>query len=453
MADAAVHLLWVVRNEILLFAMTGMMITGLDDIIVDILWLGRLVVQAGRRRGILARQSRPSLPDPVRPGPIAIFVPAWLEADVIGDMLGHALSVWRSEDFAIFVGGYANDHATLKAVRAVGDARVRLVVGRRHGPTTKAACLNAIYSAMLRVESRSGRCFKAVLLHDAEDLVHADELRVVQSLIETADMVQLPVLPLLTTGSLWVSGHYLDEFALSHCRDMVVRNAVRAAIPAAGVGCAIGREALRALERGADRLPFAEDSLTEDYELGLRLGERGRPALFARIALDNARGLVATRAYFPEKLGDAVRQKARWTIGIALAGWDRLGWHTNPVENWMRLRDRRALWAALVILGGYLAFVLTLGLYPLAPDLARIGPWSVFWNATLIFLVWRMAIRGLCVRHHFGWRAALLSLPRTFTANIIAVMAARRAVLLYLAMRRNGRVAWDKTCHKSPLAP
>src|SRR3546814_10397441 len=63
--------------------------------------------------------------------------------------------------------------------------------------------------------------------------------------------------------------------------------------------------------------------------------------------------LVATRAYFPDRLDHVVRQKTRWVHGIALQGWDRTGWSLRPAEFWMRLRDRRGPLTALVLLAGY----------------------------------------------------------------------------------------------------
>jgi adsorption protein B len=40
------------------------------------------------------------------------------------------------------------------------------------GPTTKADCLNHLYDALLAYETSSGRSPVAVVLHDAEDVVH-----------------------------------------------------------------------------------------------------------------------------------------------------------------------------------------------------------------------------------------------------------------------------------------
>ena len=51
---------------------------------------------------------------------------------------------------------------------------------------------------------------------------------------------------------------------------------------------------------------------------------------------------VATREHFPASFDAAVRQKARWLTGIALAGWDRIGWRGGLVNRWMLLRDRKA---------------------------------------------------------------------------------------------------------------
>jgi bacteriophage N4 adsorption protein B len=53
----------------------------------------------------------------------------------------------------------------------------------------------------------------------------------------------------------------------------------------------------------------------------------------------------------------------------------------------------------------------------------------------------------------YGWREGLRSIPRAVVANIIDMMAARRAVGLYLTARRDGVVRWDKTRHDFPADP
>src|SRR3712207_9050185 len=92
-------------------------------------------------------------------------------------------------------------------------------------------------------------------------------------MVERHDLVQLPVLPLIDRHSRWIGGHYADEFAEAHGKGLVVRQALGAALPSAGVACAISRETLGRLAaaRGA---PVGADSLTEDRKSGVE-GKRG----------------------------------------------------------------------------------------------------------------------------------------------------------------------------------
>jgi len=201
-----------------------------------------------------------------RPGHIAVFVAAWDESAVIGAMLRAALARFDHPDYAIHVGAYPNDRPTIDAIAevAAADSRVRLVIGADDGPTTKAGCLNAIWRAMLRDEAAGAPFAKAVVLHDAEDIVHPAELVIFDRLIDRHWVVQVPVLPLVDRRSPLISGHYADEFAESHAKQMVVRECLGAGLPLAGVGCAIARPALDliAAQRGGG--PFDPTSLTED---------------------------------------------------------------------------------------------------------------------------------------------------------------------------------------------
>jgi adsorption protein B len=365
-------------------------------------------------------------------------------------MLAHAQAAFGEADYRLYVGCYPNDPATIAAVRAAAGPRVRLVIGPAPGPTSKADCLNRIWEQMLADEAEEGRQFKAVVLHDAEDVVHSAELPLFDALIERHDLVQLPVVPLVDPRSRFVSGHYLDEFTEAHGKELVVRAGLGASLPSAGVGCAVSREALAALAAGRGA-PFDPDSLTEDYELGLRLRMLGRRGAFVRLPAGPGRGVIATREYFPATLDAAVAQKARWMTGIALAGWDRLGWAGGLAERWMRLRDRQSLLAALVLAAGYLALALWVALL-LADWLTpfTLPPFGPLLNALLAvnsaLLLWRLSMRFGFVAAAFGWREGLRSLPRTVTANIIAMMAARRALARYLS----GGTHWDKTAHVFP---
>lgn len=440
----------VLRNELLLFSAVGFAIGGIDDLLVDIVWIARRIWRRLTVYSVTPRATAAALPPSRTPGDIAVFVPAWREDGVIGQMLRTCLERWPGDGYRLYVGCYANDLATIRAVEAVWHPRIRIVVGTAHGPTTKAGCLNTIYAALCADERSGAFTCKAILLHDAEDLVHPEELLIHGSLGDRFALIQTPVLPMLTAGSRWVSGHYLDEFAEAHSRDMVVREAVGAALPSAGVGCSIRRSALEEIARARGGAPFQEDSLTEDYELGLRLGELGLPAAFVRIRGSDGR-IVATEAHFPDRLEAAVRQKTRWTIGIALAGWDRVGWRGGPFEKWMRLRDRRAPMAALLLVTGYAALLLTAPIMLFADEMPPIGEtlrMLLLLNGAL--LLWRLVIRAVCVARHYGWQEGALSVPRMVISNVIAMLAARRAVVSYFKMLRTGQVQWDKTDHSFP---
>ncbi len=442
-------------QELTLFAVIGFIVGGIDDFVVDVIWIVRSLWRRATIYPFHRRACVASLAKPTRPGRIVVFVAAWDEAAVIGRMLDYATRAFDHDNYRIYVGCYPNDPETIAAVRRVRSPQVRIVVGERPGPTTKADCLNTLWHALLRDEVAQGFQAKAVVLHDAEDIVHSAELRVFDTLIERFALVQLPVLPLADKRSRWISGHYTDEFAEAHGKTMVVREAIGAAIPAAGVGCAFSRDLLErvAAERGGE--PFDRDSLTEDYEIGLRLAAFGERGAFVRLPGAGWQSMVGVRAHFPSTLDAAVRQKSRWITGIALAGWDRLGWQGGWAESWMRLHDRRALIGAVVLLAGYAALVLTAGLWISHVILATAKPASTAMLDMLLsisgmILLWRLAVRCAFVTSSYGWREGLRAIPRAVVGNVIAIMAARRALWLYVQMRRDGVVRWDKTTHAFP---
>ena len=256
----------VILHELLLFAAVGLFIGGLDDFLVDTIWLSRLIWRRQFVFRIYAPASMENLAPPDRPGRIAVLIGAWHEDAVIGRMLRTALTRIDHHDYRIYVGTYVNDPRTVAEVRTVAraDGRVRLVEGGVPGPTTKGECLNRIWRALLRDEKVTGIRYKAIVIHDAEDVIHSAELRLFDRMVEHFDLVQLPVLPLPSPGSRWVAGHYCDEFAEAHDRQLVVREALGAGVPSAGVGCAISREAMARMAMRGGGKPFDENCLTED---------------------------------------------------------------------------------------------------------------------------------------------------------------------------------------------
>lgn len=143
-------------------------------------------------------------------GDVAVFVLAWNESEVIADTLAHALAAWPQDNIRIYVGCYRNDPQTIEAAMraAPGDARLRLVVHGRAGPSTKADCLNRLYQAMRSDEGRGGFYPRMVLFHDAEDMVDPAALNLLDEAIGDADFVQLPVLALPQRDSRSLEYHF-----------------------------------------------------------------------------------------------------------------------------------------------------------------------------------------------------------------------------------------------------
>ncbi len=446
------HWLLVAEHELLLFAAFWFVISAIDEAAVDISWLWlRMSGQADAGKVPQGLAEAPLL------GPAAIFVAAWREDDVIGAMIGHTLRAWKQRDFTLYVGCYRNDPATVAAAieSAGGDPRVRIVVVGRDGPTTKADCLNRLYAALRADEARRGAAFRHVIMHDSEDMVHPAALAVMDRALAEVDFVQLPVRPEPQPASRWIAGHYSDEFTEAHAKTLVVRDALGAAIPAAGVGCGFSREALSHLASlrlaAGGSGPFASECLTEDYELGLLIARNGGRSRFLRMRDEHGQ-LVATRSYFPATLGTAVRQKARWIHGIALQGWERLGWKGRPVDIWMALRDRRGPLTAIVLAAAYLLVVIEgiLGLARLAgwQDWVAPSPLLRFMIvASFVSFVWRTAFRFAFTAREYGPLEGVLAVLRIPVANIIAIMAGRRALKSYVLSLGGAEISWDKTVH------
>jgi adsorption protein B len=443
-----------IAAELALFSAVGFLLFAVNDLAVDAIYFARRFWRSATVYRRFPRTFGRTLADKGEAQRfIAIFVPAWDESAVIAAMLKSAVARLEYQNYRIFVGYYRNDPATLAAIASVTDQRVEPVLVDSDGPTTKADCLNHLYDALLAYELQQEEAAAAVVLHDAEDVVHPLELTVFNSLIDRAAVIQLPVHPLPDPRSRWIAGHYCDEFAEAHSKELVVREAVGASIPLAGVGCAIARNPLARLAAINEGYPFAGSSLTEDYELGLRMGELELKTMFVRMpAVPGSRGIIASRGHFPATFGEAVRQKSRWLGGIALSGWDRLGWRGGIGERWMRMRDRRGPVAALLLLCGYAAALLWSQLWLAealgAPVQVGIDPTlsTLLW-INLWLLLWRIAMRALFTGSSYGWREGVRSVPRLVVGNLIAIAAAARALTLYIGRTP---LAWEKTRHTFP---
>ncbi|HEX7784293.1 MAG TPA: glycosyltransferase [Sphingobium sp.] len=66
------------------------------------------------------------MPNADVPGGLAIFIPAWQEADVIGPMLRTSLRKWGANNYRLFVGTYPNDRKTTEVVEAIARAEAKI---------------------------------------------------------------------------------------------------------------------------------------------------------------------------------------------------------------------------------------------------------------------------------------------------------------------------------------
>lgn len=456
---------------------TLMFILGLDDLFIDIVYWVRKLVRSFRVYGKHEHADEKRLFE-VQEKPLAIMVPAWNEVGVVGEMARLAASTLDYENYQIFVGTYPNDPQTQADVDAVclHYPNVHKVVCARPGPTSKADCLNNVIDAILRFERDARIEFAGFILHDAEDVISPMELRLFNYLLPAKDMIQIPVYPFAPEWRGFTAGHYVDEFAENHGKDVIVREALTGQVPSAGVGTCFSRRAIGALLEDGDGIAFDVQSLTEDYDIGFRLKQKGMKCIFARYSISDpelalervwAPGMskafaqvICVREHFPRDWQHAIRQKSRWIVGIVFQGTSNLGWSRKGALNYFLWRDRRGLFAYL------LSFLVNLLL------LVLLSMWLITWffpeawrfpsilegSELLTTLLWlngflllnRLFQRGWFVTRYYGIFEGLLSAPRMMWSNFVNFFANIRALRQVLEMGDSRRVAWDKTTHEFP---
>ncbi|MDU7669361.1 MAG: phage adsorption protein NrfB [Escherichia coli] len=398
-----------------------MFISGLDDFFIDVVyWVRRIK----RKLSVYRRYPRMSYRELYKPDekPLAIMVPAWNETGVIGNMAELAATTLDYENYHIFVGTYPNDPDTQRDVDEVCARfpNVHKVVCARPGPTSKADCLNNVLDAITQFERSANFAFAGFILHDAEDVISPMELRLFNYLVERKDLIQIPVYPFEREWTHFTSMTYIDEFSELHGKDVPVREALAGQVPSAGVGTCFSRRAVTALLADGDGIAFDVQSLTEDYDIGFRLKEKGMTEIFVRFPvvdeakereqrkfLQHARtsNMICVREYFPDTFSTAVRQKSRWIIGIVFQGFKTHKWTSSLTLNYFLWRDRKGA------ISNFVSFL-------------------------------AMLVMGLT--------QGLLSVLRLFWGNLINFMANWRALKQVLQHGDPRRVAWDKTTHDFP---
>lgn len=456
------------------------LISGLDDLFIDIVYWSRRAWRALTVYHTHPHVNYRNLYKLVEK-PFAIMVPAWQEHGVIDKMAELAATTLDYENYHIFVGTYPNDPETQHDVEAVCSRfpNVHKVVCVRPGPTSKADCLNNVLNAIMQFEQRANLKFEGFILHDSEDMLSRMELRMFNLLADRKDLIQMPVYPMKRAWSDFTGGHYLDEFAETHGKDIVVREALAGQVPSAGVGTCFSRRAVMALQEAGNGIAFDVQSLTEDYDIGFRLKAFGMKEIFVRFPVqdpDDAHtrhaasetginrreaSVISVREYFPDSLSYAVRQKSRWIIGIVYQGFKTHRWASSGILNYFLWRDRKG---AVTNFTGFLALVLAAQLLvvwsyqKLVPDSYQFL--SIFesdgWLAALLYVnLWlmlnRIGQRMIFVTRYYGVVQGLLAVPRLAWGSLVNFLANWRALKQTFLSSDIRRIAWDKTSHEFPV--
>jgi len=407
------------------------------------------------------------------------MVPAWHEHDVIFSMLSSNARLLRYANYHIFVGVYRNDKRTAAEVKRAQTIypNVHMVTVERDGPTSKANCLNEIVGAIFLFEAKHKVAFEGIVMHDAEDLIHPHELKLLNFLVNKYEFIQLPVFSFTRPIRDLVGGIYMDEFAEVHTKDLVVRERLGAVIPCAGVSACFSRNAISLLADMNNGEVFRTKSFTEDYDVAVRVHELGMRTTFVSnpvgysidVNEDNGQASVvthnlpiATREFFPSDLRAAYRQRGRWLIGIVFQGIAELGWRGGLATKYFLLRDRKSLLTNPTVILGY--FVLA-NLILIEFWLANYGDGMlhpyVLLNSDLViklflvnlfFLVWRLVHRMFFTTRIYGMIHGLMSAPRLIVASFVNFFATVRATRVYVGHLGSGKpLVWDKTAHSYPL--
>ncbi len=435
-----------------------LLLSGLDDLAVDLYYWYQRFFRRARMRQF---QDLPEVTIHQAPQkPIAIFVPTWHEQGVIGKMLIRACETIDYKNYEIFVGVYPNDPQTLSEVTRVARAypQVHPVMASHEGPSTKAQNLNDIHQGMIEWENVTGLRYEIIILHDSEDVIHPLSLKAFNYFIPEYDRVQLPVYPLSTPHRKVVHWTYADEFAENHSKDMVVRQLFSGFTPSAGVGTAYNRWLIEFAGTSFAKNVFRSHSLTEDYDIALRLALAEANLLYVLRPFDRA---IATWAYFPQTFATAVRQRTRWLLGICIQSWQNYGWVGDARFKFMLYRDRKALITNIINALAYvvLSYVLLyevanwgLGRYGRLDPIVTKG--TLLWYFVVVdtcLMFWRFLHRYLTVGSVYGRLVGFLSIPRLPVGNIINFAATLRALHQFLRSKVYRKpIAWEKTAHHFP---
>lgn len=449
-------------------------ISAFDEFLIDVLYVQYIFHRLFKRYRL---KFKPLVMDDIMNIPekkIAIMVPCWHEDLVIENMLRHNVPAIEYKNYDFFIGVYPNDEPTIEAVlRAKKQfTNIHCVISDMPGPTTKAQNLNNVYYYILNLEKENNVTYDIFVFHDSEDIIHPASLKLYSLLIPRKDMIQIPIFPLKVNYSFSTYWTYADEFAENHTKRMIIREAIRGFIPSAGVGTAFSRKTIQLIAQENGGKPFNIHTLTEDYSLALRIHNLGLNAIFltqrvsrfvtrkkwfffGKSVPKEIKEIVATRALFPMRYSDAVRQRARWITGIVFQEWWSVGWVGNFSTRYTLFLDRKGAITPFINFLAYISFFYWLIYYLMdqSPSLGELfDTHSVTRNIIFvctIMMIIRLGQRAYGTYRVYGLIPALLSIPRAVYSNIINFHALLRAYKSFFFIGA-GKVKWDKTRNTFP---
>jgi len=435
---------------LMLFISILINLSSFDDAFIDLLSIGITRRSFGHAQEAHAPEaSSPEIPD------IGVFVANWQEADVLGRMVEGNLARIPIASVKLYLGVYPNDTGTLAVANAMSAQypdRVKVIVNSMVGPTSKGQMLNEMFRQVYTQPDAP----EMVVLHDSEDIIDTRTFGVYAAYArEGYDFIQVPVFSLNSIKRSKVAATYMDEFAERHTREMVVRHAVGAMIPSAGVGTCMTRRLLEHFvkERG---FVLMNGCVTEDYILGVEAKRAGFRSAFAAVSADETRGhdFVATREYFPKSLSASIKQKTRWVYGINFEATHKLGWGGDFWDKYFFMRDRKGVITNFLppislVFWILLAFEIV-DIEQMPADLVPLFQLSIFLN--LLALALRYLMRVVSCRSVYGINDFIGVAVRWPVALAINMMAVWRAWKTYVGESEYATkpIVWSKTAHELP---
>jgi adsorption protein B len=390
---------------------------------------------------------------------IAIIIANWHEHEVIGKMIAGNLKSVEYKNYHFFLGVYPNDPETGTAVQNAAAAfkNVHPVCNSKDGPTSKGQMLNEIVREIFRKEAELGLTFDVFLMHDSEDIMHPLSLKMINSEIDRTDFLQIPIFSFDRPAQELVGSTYIDEFSEIHTKDLFVRERLGAPVPSAGTGTAIQRRLmLRLLEDQSGNF-LRENSLTEDYVLGLSAHSKGFKTSFCcyyRKDESGHRDYIATREYFPKAFGTAIRQKARWIVGLAFQGWTQVPWRGSLAHKYFLYRDRKGPLNNFVAMCTTALTVYLIGFFIFkgrAPSFMFETWFRIESLIATIGMFDRLYHRIKAVVLVNGWKKCWLVPLRWPIGNYINFVATLSAVKRFSkSYFKNEDMKWGKTTHELP---